>query len=108
MTFRLRHEFKDGALIAGTQLAHCAHCETLRITVGDEPPRYQQRRKESTADAPPCLEAKRERRTRAATQSERERATRDAEAREDGSLWSPGATRHYVEAGDPSTGIGPA
>lgn len=34
MTFRLRHEWTEGALLPGAALATCSYCETLRVTEG--------------------------------------------------------------------------
>ncbi len=31
MTFRLRHEFTDGAVVNGSKLGTCPHCATLRV-----------------------------------------------------------------------------
>jgi hypothetical protein len=64
MTYRTRHEFKDGANILGAQLATCAHCKVLRVT--DEArhpqPRYilpgvKDAALRDVFDAPPCLSA---------------------------------------------------
>lgn len=58
MTFRLRHDFKDGASILGMQLATCMHCETLRVTLPNAAPHFIRRAKvesERVRDAePPC------------------------------------------------------
>lgn len=31
MTFRLRHEWREGAVVNGSKLSSCKHCETTRV-----------------------------------------------------------------------------
>lgn len=74
MSFRLRHEWKDGARVNGAQLALCPHCEALRVEL--EPGRFRYvRRVELEAERvrdtePPCLSPLRRPARRSETQQQ--------------------------------------
>jgi hypothetical protein len=61
VTFRLRHEWRDGPEIGGVRRATCPHCETLRVeNPSSSPPVvFMQPGVGATPEEPPCLEPKR-------------------------------------------------